>query len=169
MIKFNKIKGIEKESAVSQATAGRLCVGYSIFTLVLLLPLIWLIHRSVEAAGIAAVLAVYFFGRGTYLLRIRKKPVKRKIVPGSLTSRWLMSKGLRIVPLFVAADILLMIAVLAAISFIAGDEAERHELTGNLAVLAILAAIKHTDEQLLDYFALRNYYNGKGTDRIQRS
>ena len=80
-----------------------------------------------------------------------------------------MSKGLRIVPLFVAADILLMIAVLAAISFIAGDEAERHELAGNLAVLAILAAIKHTDEQLLDYFALHNYYNGKGTDRIQRS
>ena len=155
MIKFNKIKGIEKESAVSQATAGRLCVGYGIFTLVLLLPLIWLIHRSVEAAGIAAVLAVYFFGRGTYLLRIRKKPVKREIVPGSLTSRWLMSKGLKIVPLFVAADILLMIAVLAAISFIAG--------------VAILAAIKHTDEQLLDYFALHNYYNGKGTDRIQRS
>lgn len=166
MFKFFKKNDFEKKGTVSRITAGRLCIAYGIFAGIMAAPVAWLIWRDITDVILLAVVALCLFGYGAYLLFIRKKPIKFPIFPDSFSSRQLMRRGPKVIPIFVMASIASNVAILLFISLAFGEKEVWADIAGLLGVFVVLDAIRQTHEMLMSYIALCDYYNNGGAENV---
>lgn len=134
-------------------------MAYGILVCAAAVPVLWLTeHDEVDVIILAAVAAI-FFGIGTYLLFIRKKPLTKTVVPESFTSRQIVRRGPAVIPLFVLAGTVTTIAALFLLVYLIGDEGDFHELMSVMIFLVLLNVVELTHELILNYLALCDYYS----------
>lgn len=155
--------------AISPVTVGRLSLCYALFTAVVVAPLTFLNGYRPVSLLITGALVLFFAGRGIYMLRLRRKPLSREVHPDSIVSRYIVGKGWKFAIVTAVITVVALTAAVALLSLIFDGPGESAEFFREMSFIVPLAIIKESDNYIMEYLALCNYYSGKGTDRIKKS
>lgn len=166
MFKIKEKEGTARNVAISPVTIGYLNLCYALFVAIVATPLTFIDGYNPIPLLITGGLTLYFVGRGIYMLRLRRKPVMKEVYPDSIVSRFIAGRGLKFAIVLAVIGTVLLVAVFIGVSYLFDDAEERSDIFSHLSFLIPLILIKETDNYLMEYFALCNYYNGKDTDRI---